>query len=340
MTRSRVKGPEPSLYLTNRFDLSGLSYAGDIFQLAVSVGAEASTFAGIVRLVEAAQHSKAPMSRLTDRYAMVFFSVTVSLAGGAWFWTGDPIRALAVLVVATPCPLILAVQIAIISGVSRAAKLGILINSSHALENLARVRTLVIDKTVTLTHGTARLVAIETAPEFSDDGLLSLAASSVSVQDHGEFGEAVRIMGWPVPLEVTQLGVPRLNEEGGMTVIKVLGIDLGKNSCSVAGLDGWTGRYAASGAKGTGWRRCSTSCPAASSRWRPPARRILSDVRSRREATRSVASARIRSFLRQGAEERRWRCRSYRRSGDTADDAVRAYSEAGYVHAGIWAPKS
>jgi len=164
--------------------LSGSTNAGDTFDLVVSARAEASTYAGIVRLVEAAQQSKAPMSRLADRFAMVFLGVTVAIAGGAWIWTGDPIRALAVLVVATPCPLILAVPVAIISGVSRAAKLGILIKGGRALENLARVRTLVIDKTGTLTHGAARLVSIEAAPGFQSDELLGLAASLDQASSH------------------------------------------------------------------------------------------------------------------------------------------------------------
>src|SRR6476646_4379097 len=81
----------------------------------------------IIRLVEAAQRSRAPMSRLADRYALVFLGVTVALAGAAWALTGDAIRAVAVLVAATPCPLILAVPVALVAGLSRAAKLGILI---------------------------------------------------------------------------------------------------------------------------------------------------------------------------------------------------------------------
>jgi len=164
--------------------LSGSTNAGDTFDLTVSARAEASTYAGIVRLVEAAQQSKAPMSRLADRFAMAFLGVTVAIAGGAWIWTGDPIRALAVLVVATPCPLILAVPVAIISGVSRAAKLGILIKGGRVLENLARVRTLVIDKTGTLTYGAARLVAVEAAPGFTSDELLGLAASLDQASSH------------------------------------------------------------------------------------------------------------------------------------------------------------
>jgi P-type E1-E2 ATPase len=93
----------------------------------------------------------------------VFLAATVALAGAAWAWTGDPIRAVAVLVVATPCPLILAVPVAIVSGLSRAAKQGILIKGGQALETLARVRSLVIDKTGTLTHGRARVVSIDVA---------------------------------------------------------------------------------------------------------------------------------------------------------------------------------
>ena len=164
--------------------MSGATNAGDTFDLVVSARAEASTYAGIVRLVEAAQQSKAPMSRLADSFAMVFLAVTVAIAGAAWILTGDPIRALAVLVVATPCPLILAVPVAIISGVSRAAKLGILIKGGRALENLARVRTLVIDKTGTLTHGAARLVSVEPATGFQSDEILALAASLDQASSH------------------------------------------------------------------------------------------------------------------------------------------------------------
>ena len=164
--------------------LSGSANAGDAFELIATRRAAESTYAGIVRLVEAAQQSKAPMSRLADRFAMVFLAVTVVMAGGAWLWTGDPIRALAVLVIATPCPLILAVPVAIISGVSRAAKLGILVKGGQALEGLARVRTLVIDKTGTLTYGTARLVSAEAAPGFSADDVLGLAASLDQASNH------------------------------------------------------------------------------------------------------------------------------------------------------------
>jgi heavy metal translocating P-type ATPase len=164
--------------------LSGSTNAGEAFHLGAARRAAESTYAGIVRLVAAAQRSRAPMSRLADRYAMVFLAATVALAGAAWAWSGDPIRAVAVLVVATPCPLILAVPVALVSGLSRAAKHGILIKGGQALETLARVRSLVIDKTGTLTHGHARIVSIEVASGQSADELLRIAASLDQASQH------------------------------------------------------------------------------------------------------------------------------------------------------------
>ncbi len=157
--------------------LSGSANAGDAFDLKAERLAADSTFAGVVRLVEAAQHSRAPMARMADRFALVFLAVTVALATAAWWLTGDPIRAVAVLVVATPCPLILAVPVALVSGLSRAAKLGILIKGGRAIEMLARVKVLVIDKTGTLTIGQAKIVATRTADGTSADEVLRLAAS-------------------------------------------------------------------------------------------------------------------------------------------------------------------
>ncbi len=164
--------------------LSGSTNAGDAFDLVATRLAADSTYAGVVRLVEAAQRSRAPMSRMADRYAIVFLGVTAVLAGAAWWLTGDPVRAVAVLVVATPCPLILAVPVAIVAGLSRAAKLGILIKGGKAIETLARVRALVIDKTGTLTVGEARIVAIRAAGGASPDELLRIAASLDQASKH------------------------------------------------------------------------------------------------------------------------------------------------------------
>ncbi len=102
------------------------------------------------------------MARLADRYSLLFLAVTVALATAAWWFTGDPIRAVAVLVVATPCPLILAVPVALVAGLSRAAHFGVLIKGAKPLEALARIQTLILDKTGTLTDGRPQIVSIDT----------------------------------------------------------------------------------------------------------------------------------------------------------------------------------
>jgi heavy metal translocating P-type ATPase len=164
--------------------MSGSTNVGDAFDLVASHSAEKSTYAGIVRMVESAQCSRAPMARLADRFALAFLGLTSAIAGGAWLLTGDPIRAVAVLVVATPCPLILAVPVALVAGLSRAAEHGILIKGGGALEMLARVRALVIDKTGTLTDGSARIASIEPDDKFPATEILRLGASLDQASKH------------------------------------------------------------------------------------------------------------------------------------------------------------
>jgi heavy metal translocating P-type ATPase len=163
---------------------SGTVNAGDPFDLRASATAERSTYAGIVRLVQAAQAEKAPFVRLADRYALLFVPLALAIAGAAWLASGDPVRALAVLVVATPCPLILAAPVAIVAGISRAARDGILVKGGGALETLARGQVLLFDKTGTLTSGRARLATIETDGDVAGEELLRLAASLDQVSQH------------------------------------------------------------------------------------------------------------------------------------------------------------
>lgn len=164
--------------------LSGTTSVGTAFSLTTTRAAAESAYARIVQLVAAAQQSKAPMSRLADRYAMAFLAITVVAAGGTWVATSDPLRALAVLVVATPCPLILAVPVAIVSGLSRCAKAGLLVKGGAALETLARVRVVILDKTGTLTEGEAALVAIRATGPLPADEVLRLAASLDQASTH------------------------------------------------------------------------------------------------------------------------------------------------------------
>ncbi len=124
------------------------------------------------------------MSRLADRYALAFLAATLTLAAMAWLLTGDPVRAVAVLVVATPCPLILAVPVALVSGLSRAASHGILIKGGGALEKLAQTRAVVIDKTGTLTEGRPALVGCTTTGRWTEQELLRVAASLDQASKH------------------------------------------------------------------------------------------------------------------------------------------------------------
>ncbi|HXV30222.1 MAG TPA: heavy metal translocating P-type ATPase [Sinorhizobium sp.] len=164
--------------------MSGSTLIGAAFDLIASRPAAESTYAGIVRLVEAAQTSRSPMARLADRHAIVFLALTVLIAAVAWLASGDPIRALAVLVVATPCPLILAVPVAIISGISRTAKSGALVKDGAALEALAQVRTAILDKTGTLTQGRPTIAEIRTGEGFTEEDVLGLAASLDQASAH------------------------------------------------------------------------------------------------------------------------------------------------------------
>jgi heavy metal translocating P-type ATPase len=136
-----------------------------------------SQYSRIVELVRAAQMEKAPIQRVADRYAVWFTPLTVIVAVGAWLISGDPMRILAVLVVATPCPLILATPVAILGGINHAAKRKIIVRSGAALERLASVRAIVFDKTGTLTTGKPAPHLILPQAGWSENELLRMAAA-------------------------------------------------------------------------------------------------------------------------------------------------------------------
>jgi cation transport ATPase len=156
---------------------SGVLNAGIPFEYIASTTSENSTYAGIIKLVEAAQAKSAPGVRLANTWALRFVPAALFIAGAAWAVSGDIGRAVAVLVAATPCPLILAVPIAIVAGLSQAAKNGAIIKGGGILELLAKAETVLLDKTGTLTHGGPAVSNINTQPGMSDDELLQLAAS-------------------------------------------------------------------------------------------------------------------------------------------------------------------
>jgi heavy metal translocating P-type ATPase len=164
---------------------SGSVNAADVFEILATEEADQSTYAGIVRLVQEARRSRAPAVRLADRWAGWFVPLTLGVAGTAWVVSGDPVRALAVLVVATPCPLLLAVPIAVVSGISRAARRGIVIRGGGPLEMLAQTRNVLIDKTGTLTIGRPTLRSIVVFDrETNEEEVLRLAASVDQTSTH------------------------------------------------------------------------------------------------------------------------------------------------------------
>ncbi len=150
-----------------------------------TAAARDSQYARILDLVREAADSRAPMVRLADRYAVPFTAISLLIAGLAWWISGDPVRFAEVLVVATPCPLLIAAPVAFLGGMSRAAKAGVIVKSGGTLETLADIKTAAFDKTGTLTYGHPELLRVQPAIDgLSEDNLLQLAASAEQYSVH------------------------------------------------------------------------------------------------------------------------------------------------------------
>jgi len=143
-----------------------------------------SQYQRIIDLVRAAAASKSPIVRLADRYAVPFTAFSLAVAGIAWWVSGDPVRFAQVLVVATPCPLLIAAPVAFLAGMSRAASIGVIVKSGGVMETLARARTVAFDKTGTLTHGRPVVDLVEAVDGGSPDELLALAAAAEAYSTH------------------------------------------------------------------------------------------------------------------------------------------------------------
>jgi heavy metal translocating P-type ATPase len=181
---------------------SGMINALGSFRYRASAIAEQSQYAKIVEQVRAAQASRAPLQRLADRYAVWFTPITLGVCAVAVLITHDWMRVLAILVVATPCPLILATPVALIGGINRAARRFVIVRSGAAIEKLATVNTIVFDKTGTLTIGKPRLQRVTTAPGFDRADVLSVAAAAEQRSSHllaSVLVEAVKAEGFQIP---------------------------------------------------------------------------------------------------------------------------------------------
>ncbi len=162
----------------------GTVNAGDAFDMRATRTSAQSAYAGIVTLVRDAARQRAPFVRMADRYAAILLPVTLVVAGAAWVLSGDSVRALAVLVVATPCPLILAAPVALISGVSRAARRGVIVKGGGTIEQLGRARSVLFDKTGTLTNGRPEIERVTSSDGLAPEALLRLAASVDQLSAH------------------------------------------------------------------------------------------------------------------------------------------------------------
>lgn len=198
---------------------SGAVNAGDALEIRASATAADSTYAGIVRLAREAAAESAPVVRIADRMAAWFLPLALAVAGLAWIVSGTPVRAVAVLVAATPCPLLLAAPVAIVSGLSRASRIGVLIRGGGALETLGRASTLVLDKTGTLTSGRPHSTDIAVAPGWSVNQVLGLAASADQMSVHVlavAIVDEARSRGLPLSIPTS------VSEEAGMGVSAVV----------------------------------------------------------------------------------------------------------------------
>lgn len=169
--------PIPKFHVSGTEVASGVVNAEGTIEMLATKTSETSTYSNLIRLVQSAQASSATGVRVANRWALWFVPFALIVAAATWLITGDYAPAVAVIVAATPCPLILAVPIAIISGMSKAASRGAIVKGGAALEALARTETLLVDKTGTLTHGGPEVTEFAFAPGVDENAVLQLAAS-------------------------------------------------------------------------------------------------------------------------------------------------------------------
>jgi heavy metal translocating P-type ATPase len=180
--------------------LSGSVNGSVAIEVRVTALAKDSQYQRIVELVRDASLSKAPIVRLADRYALPFTAVAFAIGIVAWIWAGDPLRFAEVLVVATPCPLLIAAPVAFMAGMSRAAKSGVVIKNAGTLELLSRAKTVAFDKTGTLTNGMPAVVAINPVGPLTERELLGYVGSAERYSSH--------VLAASLLLEATSRGIP------------------------------------------------------------------------------------------------------------------------------------
>ena len=176
--------PMPVLLEKEGSVISGTINAGNAFEMIASGNVSQSTYSGIVTMVRNSRAQSSPNIRLANKWALRFVPITIAMAALTFLLTGDATRTVAVLVVATPCPLILAVPIALVSGMSRATKSGAVIKGGAVLEKLSRAEIVLLDKTGTVTHGGPVITEIVTSSGITHEYALQMAASLDQYSPH------------------------------------------------------------------------------------------------------------------------------------------------------------
>jgi heavy metal translocating P-type ATPase len=164
--------------------LSGAVNGAVAITMTATATAAESQYTQIIALVSEATNSRSRVVRLADRYAVPFTAFAYLVAALAWVASGSATRFAAVLVVATPCPLLIAAPVAYLGGMSRAARRGIILKSAAALEVASRIRTAAFDKTGTLTLGRPALLSVDAADWIGEERLLSMAAAAEQLSSH------------------------------------------------------------------------------------------------------------------------------------------------------------
>jgi len=164
--------------------ISGAINADSLLVISADKLPQDSRYANIMKVMEESEQKRPRLRRLSDQLGAIFAPIALLIAGTAWFFTDDPIRFLAVLVIATPCPLLIAIPITIISAISKAAQKGIIIKDPLVLERLPTCRTAIFDKTGTLTYGRAELVEITTFSGFKEEEVFRKVASLERFSKH------------------------------------------------------------------------------------------------------------------------------------------------------------
>jgi len=212
--------PLPQAHKVGEYIPSGILNAGAPVEYEATSTSEQSAYAAIIKLVQEAQKKSAPGIRIANTWALRFVPLALLISGAAWYFSGNISNSVAVLVAATPCPLILAVPIAIVSGLSRSAKHGAVIKSGAVLESLSRTEVVLLDKTGTLTHGGPAVNSIQGSDGYSQEAIMEIAGG---IDQYSPHIVAKALVSYCTANEISLPIATNLEEDPGHSISGVIG---------------------------------------------------------------------------------------------------------------------